>query len=259
MHRRIDIAVFIAVLTIASAPRTIFAIDVLRFPDLAAEARGMRIRPSGDSPFVTGPARFIVQLADVKLFGLAQHNGVRVDVSRTRWAFAVAAHRAGLGVVTEQVATLELRANHDRATVAVRSRLETAAFAGLESAQRVSVGATSWITRGVATFVADVSGFGVSGAVPSSLAVRVGLAARPSDRIAMTSALDVASVAPAGVHVGTEVQLADALVIGAGYDAAAETVTAVATISARGIAVTAGARHHAVLGVSTGVTIAWRS
>lgn len=258
MRRRIALALLTSAVTAGTVVDAAFGVGALEFPDLAARARGLRVRPSGESVLVPPPSRLSVRVADVSLFGLARHHGVRVDVIRTRWAVACAAHRVALGPVAEQAASVELRARHETASVAVRAESESATFPSSDSASLVSVGATTWVQRGPMTVVTDVSGFRASG-VASAVTVTLGFAVRPLSGLALTSALDVPGAAPAGVRIGAEARLASALLLGAGYDAPTESITVAATVNARGLALSAGATHHAVLGLSSGVTLCWRS
>jgi hypothetical protein len=142
-----------------------------------------------------------------------------------------------------------------RSLVAARVGIETVSLEGFAGARSIVVGLLARSRVGRMSVVADVDV--ASDPHQRRVVLALGAIARAGGAatIVATARFDGSSVVALGASVVS--RLHESLCLLAGYDDGTESVRGAAVVSFAGWQVSTGVFHHAVLGLSHGVTLAW--
>ena len=228
------------------------------FPSVGDRAVGMRTALYPGAGEGNERPRWSAEVADAELFGIA---GLRVVGVQSAATLGPAMLRMELAQIDSPVGEHTrgvVEAGHVHAAVwqgAVRAGIERVTLRGVLPERMWVSGAFSRADLGPIALVADVEA--ISGAFARSTSVSIAVLGRASTLATVVGSLrfDGSRVVAAGVAVVA--RPAARLRLIAGYDDGTDTSRVAAHIVVDRVEVATGVTHHAVLGLSHGVSVTW--
>ncbi len=243
---------------VASAFLAGSAVAQVTFPSVVDRAVGVRTALYPGAVEGNEPRRWSVEVADAELFGIA---GLRVVGVQSAAMLGPAMLRIELAQIDSPVGghtRVVVEAGHAHAGVwqgGMRAGVEQVDLRGVLSERSLLGGAFSRADLGPVSLVADVEA--MSGAFVRSTSVSVAVLGRAGAMATVVGSLrfDGSRVVAAGVAVVARPDARLGLI--AGYDDGTDTSRVAARIVMDRVEVATGVAHHAVMGLSHGVSVTW--
>jgi hypothetical protein len=228
------------------------------FPSVVDRAVGVRTALFPGADEINRPPRWSVEVADAELFGIA---GLRVTGVQAATKLGLAMLRMELAEIASPVGEhtrAVVEAGHVRTGVwqgGVRAGIERVTLRSVWPERSLVGGAFSRADLGPVALVADVEA--MSGAFVRSTSVSIAVLGRAGAMATVVGSLHFNGSRVVAAGVAVVARLDSRLGLIAGYDDGTDTSRVAARIAVGRVEVATGVTHHAVLGLSHGVSVTW--